>query len=198
MNTLLDYCKMHGIKYRAAWNRYKLGKIPGAFQDEFGKILIPEVSGREPYVVCYARVSSSQNKANLETQADRLVAFANAAGYVVRDVVKEVGSGLNDNRRKLNAVLNNPIITHVIVEHKDRLTRFGFCYLKMLLEHRGCKIIVINEAATDREDLMQDFVSLVTSFTARLYGLRRTRRQTEKIINEISNDSQSTAITKRN
>jgi putative resolvase len=182
MNTLLDYCKSHGIKYRAAWNRYKKGKIPGAFQDEFGKILIPEGESREPYVVCYARVSSSQNKGNLDAQAERLVAYANASGYLVKEVIKEVGSGLNDNRKKLNSILNNPIVTHIIVEHKDRLTRFGFAYLKMLLNHRECKIIVINEAATDRDDLMQDFVSLVTSFTARLYGLRRSRRRTEAII----------------
>jgi predicted site-specific integrase-resolvase len=194
MKTLKDYCKQHGIKYRAAWNRFKQGKIPGAYQDEFGKILIPDDVSREPYVVCYARVSSSQNKDSLERQAERLVHYANACGHVVKQVVKEVGSGLNDNRKKLNAVLNNPVVTHIIVEHKDRLTRFGFNYLEMLLKLRDCKIVVINEACTDRDDLMQDFVSLVTSFTARLYGLRRSRRKAEKIIKAYARDTESPSI----
>jgi predicted site-specific integrase-resolvase len=187
MKTLKDYSKEHGIKYRAAWNRYKAGKIEGAFQDEFGAILIPDNSRREPYVVCYARVSSSENKSNLESQAERLVAFSNANGWVVKEVVKECGSGLNDSRKKLGRVLNNPVVTKIVVEHKDRLTRFGFEYLKQWMTMRGCEIIVINESTDDKTDLMQDFISLVTSFTARLYGLRRSKRNTERLIEELKN-----------
>jgi len=188
MKTLRTYAKEHGIKYRAAWNRFKKGKIEGAFVDEFGKILIPENSKLEPYVVCYARVSSSENKQNLNSQADRLVSFSNAKGWIVKEVVKECGSGLNDRRRKLARVLNNPVVTKIVVEHKDRLTRFGFEYLRQWLEMRGCEIVIINEVADDKADLMQDFVSLVTSFTARLYGLRRNRRRTEKLIAEMKKE----------
>ena len=186
MKTLKQYAKEHGVAYRAAWNRFKLGKIEGAFQDEFGKILIPEKAVTNPYVVCYARVSSSENWDNLDRQAERLVAYANAKGYKVKEIVKECGSGLNDSRRGLLRVLNRPEVTRIIVEHKDRLTRFGFVYLEQWMKSRGCSIEVINEAANDKDDLMQDFVSLVTSFTARLYGLRRSKRRTEKLIKEIS------------
>ena len=70
-----------------------------------------------------------------------------------------------------------------MVEHKDRLTRFGFNYLKQLW---NVEIVVVNEVAEDEKDLMQDFVSLVTSFCARLYGKRRTKRNTEKIIEELT------------
>lgn len=185
MKTLRDYAKEHGIGYRAAWNRFNAGKIPNAAKDEFGRILIPDDVSREFRVVCYARVSSSENKDNLERQAERLVAYANASGLKVNEVVKEIGSGLNDRRRKLLRVLNNPVTTHIIVEHRDRLTRFGFEYLSQWMKTRGCQIVVINEAANDRDDLMQDFVSLVTSFTARLYGLRRSKRKTEKLIKEL-------------
>jgi putative resolvase len=83
-------------------------------------------------------------------------------------------------------VWNRPEVTRIIVEHKDRLTRFGFVYLEQWMKSRGCSIEVINEAANDKDDLMQDFVSLVTSFTARLYGLRISKRRTEKLIKEIS------------
>jgi predicted site-specific integrase-resolvase len=190
MKTLKDYAKEHGIQYRAAWNRYKLGKIDGAYQDEFGAILIPDNSKMEPYVVCYARVSSSENKTNLESQAARLVAFSNAKGWIVKEVIKECGSGLNDSRRKLARVLNNPVVTRIVVEHKDRLTRFGFEYLRQWMSVRGCEIVIINEVADDKADLMQDFVSLVTSFTARLYGLRRSKRKTEKLIEELKNAEQ--------
>jgi predicted site-specific integrase-resolvase len=190
MKTLKQYAREHGIQYRTAWNRFKLGKIEGVFKDEFGRILMPEDSHREPHVVCYARVSSSENKPNLESQADRLVAFSNARGWVVKEVVKECGSGLNDSRRKLAKVLNNPVVTRIVVEHKDRLTRFGFEYLRQWMAMRGCEIVVINEVADDKADLMQDFVSLVTSFTARLYGLRRSKRRTEKLIEELKNAEQ--------
>jgi predicted site-specific integrase-resolvase len=139
-------------------------------------------------VVCYARVSSAQNKNNLERQADRIVKYANASGFSVSNVIKETGSGLNDNRPKLTKLLTDIDVTHIIVEHKDRLTRFGFNYIKNWMASRQCKIIIINKMETDKEDLMQDFVSLVTSFVARLYGLRRSKRKTEQLIRNLSNE----------
>lgn len=190
MKTLNKYATEHGIKYRAAWNRYKEGKIPGAIQDEFGKILIPEDTPSRPVkVVVYARVSSSQNKSNLDSQAKRLVEFSNVTGLGVSSVVKEVGSGLNDTRKKLMRVLEDDAVTHIVVEHKDRLTRFGFNYLETWMRQRGVKIVVVNQVNDDREDLMQDFVSLVTSFVARLYGKRRSKRQTERLIEAARDDS---------
>ena len=186
------YAIDHGIKYRAAWNRYKAGKIPGAFKDEFGKILIKEdIPDRPQKVACYARVSSSQNKDNLERQANRLIDYANASGFQVATLVKEVGSGLNDNRPRLTKLLNDIELTNIIVEHKDRLTRFGFNYIKNWMDSRQCTLIVINEVDTDKEDLMQDFVSLVISFVARLYGLRRSKRKTEELIKKLSNEDHS-------
>ncbi|QTA83238.1 Resolvase N-terminal domain-containing protein [Desulfonema limicola] len=190
MKILSEYAKEHGIKYRAAWNRYKAGKIPDAYQDEFGKILIPENSpGRPEYTVCYARVSSSENKKNLETQAERLCSYCAAKGWQIKEVVKECASGLNDNRPRLTKLLKNPVVTRIVVEHKDRLTRFGFNYIKLFKESQGCRIEIINESSNDRDELMQDFVSLVTSFTARLYGLRRSKRKTEKLIQELENEN---------
>jgi len=146
--------------------------------------LISENKHKEDYVVCYARVSSSQNKTNLESQSNRLVSYCNAKGIAPREVIKECASGLNDKRPKLQKLLNNKEVTLVVIEHQDRITRFGFNYIKILLLQRECKIEIINPVATDKEDLMQDFISLITSFVARLYGLRRSRRKTEKIIKE--------------
>ena len=189
MKTLKDYARDHGIKYRAAWNRFKAGKIPSAFKDDFGKILIKEDKPNRPLkVFCYARVSSSQNKANLESQAERIIHFANLSGLPVHSIIKEIGSGLNDKRPKLLKILNDIEITHIVVEHKDRLTRFGFNFLKDWMVSRQCQIIVMNNVKTDKEDLMQDFISLVTSMVVRLYGLRRSKRKTEQLIKEFQNN----------
>ena len=139
---------------------------------------------KEQKIVIYSRVSYSENKSNLDSQADRLLQYCNAKGYKVHDIIKEVGSGLNDDRKKLIKIL--PSITKIVVEHKDRLTRFGFNYIKIL---SNAEIEVVNNVDNNEQDLMQDFVSLVTSFCARLYGRRRTRRVTEKLINSLTNDS---------
>lgn len=80
--------------------------------------------------------------------------------------------------------------TKIVVEHKDRLTRFGFNYLLTLLEKQGCQIEIVNEAGNDKDDLMQDLVSIITSMCARYYGLRRSKRKTEKIIQELKTDDQ--------
>jgi len=110
------------------------------------------------------------------------------SGLPVHSVIKEIGSGLNDERPKLLKILNDIEITHIVVEHKDRLTRFGFNFLKDWMASRQCQIIVMNNVKTDKEDLMQDFISLVTSMVARLYGLRRSKRKTEQLIKGLQND----------
>ncbi len=92
---LKDYAKQHGIKYRAAWNCYKAGKIPNAFKDEFGNIYIKEIKEEKPdSVAIYCRVSSSQNKDNLEKQKEGLVSYCLAKGYKVDHIVLECASGL--------------------------------------------------------------------------------------------------------
>lgn len=101
--------------------------------------------------------------------------------------MKEIGSGLNDKRPKLKQVFNNKDWDILVVEHKDRLTRFGFEYLHMLAESQGRKIVVINQTEDETDDLMTDFVSIITSFCSRLYGLRRSKRKTKKIIKELEN-----------
>ena len=189
MKTLKEYARDHGIKYRAAWNRFKAGKIPSAFKDDFGKILIREDKPDRPLkVFCYARVSSSQNKAKLESQAERIIHFANRSGLPVHSIIKEIGSGLDDKRPKLLKILNNIEITHIVVERKDRLTRFGFNFLKDWMASRQCQIIVINNVEIDKEDLMQDFISFVTRMVTKLYGLRRSKRKTEQLIKGLQND----------
>jgi resolvase domain protein len=198
---LPEYAKRIGVTRFTAHKWFHEGKIPGAYQLPSGLIYVPDsIFGTEKpkpkgLTVVYARVSSSeQRKTNLETQAERLTQFAIANGWVVDKVIKEVGSGLNDDRKKLTDLLRSDVkIDRIIVEHKDRLTRFGFNYLQILADKLGFEIIVVNPTMTDNEDLMQDFASIITSFCARLYSRRRAKRQTEKIIQSL-NQEESHAV----
>jgi len=181
---LSEYAKQNSISYQTAWLHYKQGLIPNARQLPTGTVVIDEDTNlnKMDYTIVYARVSSSENKSNLETQADRLVQYCTANGWTVDEVVKECASGLNDERPKLTKILKERKVTRLVIEHKDRLTRFGFNYIKVLLN--DCDIIVVNKCE-DNQDLFEDFVSLVTSFCARIYGKRRTKRKTEQIINAL-------------
>ena len=182
---LSEYAEKNSISYRTAWRHYKLGLIPNAKQLSTGTIVIDDESATtstEEHTVIYARVSSSENKSNLDSQAKRLEQFCLARGWIINEVVKECASGLNDNRPKLMKILSDRKATRLVVEHKDRLTRFGFNYIKVL--YPECEIVVVNEVE-NKEDLFEDFVSLVTSFCARIYGRRRSKRKTEELIKKL-------------
>lgn len=193
---LSDYAKKAGVHYRTAYRWYQAGQIKG-YQADSGTIIITEQddNAKPLRVAVYARVSSSENKSNLDSQADRLTTYCAAKGYQVHRVVKEIGSGINDNRQKLIDLLNDETIALIVVEHKDRLTRFGFNYIETLLGKQGRKVEVINLADNGKEDLMQDLISIIYSFSARMYGLRRAKRKTEKIIQELQDDQNATSGT---
>jgi predicted site-specific integrase-resolvase len=108
-------------------------------------------------------------------------------------VVKEIASGVNDSRPNLLALLKDRQATRIVVEHKDRLTRFGFRYLETLLEIQGRTIEVVNVAENSSEDLIADLVAIVYSFTARLYGQRRAKCKTERIVQELPTEERGKA-----
>ncbi len=183
------YAKQLGVTYRTVWRLWKAGKLD-AYQLPTGTVIVrEETKDKFPDKICiYARVSSSENKDKLERQAERLKGYAIARGYQIYKIVEEVGSGVNDNRKKLNQILQDKNYNKLIVEHKDKLTRFGFNHIQILFNQIGKEIEVVNEAENDKQDLMQDFISIITSFCARLYGLKRSKRKTEKIIKGLKDE----------
>ena len=98
----------------------------------------------------------------------RLSGFCTVRGYQVAQFIKEIASGVNDSRPKLLSLLRDRLATQIVVEHKDRLTYFGFRYLETLLELQGRTIEVVNVPENDKEDLNADLVAIVYSFTSRL------------------------------
>jgi len=192
MIKLSKFAKDLGVSKQTLWNWKNAGKLEFIkvgglnFVDvcTYNKFMGIQEKKLEN-VVIYCRVSSTVNKSNLETQKERLINYCNAKGYKVSKVVTEFGSGMNDSRPKLERLLKELDFTHIVVEHKDRLTRFGFNYIDLFLTSRGIKIEVVNNVEDDKQDIIQDFTSIITSFCARIYGQRRSKRKTEKIIAEL-------------
>jgi predicted site-specific integrase-resolvase len=179
-----QYAKLEKVQYRTIWNRIKAGKL-NTEKTNTGRLLVVIDENKLQRVAVYCRVSSSENKDNLERQKERVLNYCAAKGYQIEKVVCEIGSGLNDERRKLESLLMDQSITKIVVEHSDRFSRFGMNYITKLLKLQDRDIEVINKQSNDRDDLMQDFVSIITSFTARLYGQRRTKRKTEQLIKSL-------------
>lgn len=201
---LSDYAKQMGVRYETAWRWFRDGKIQGRRIGPHTIIITEgQIEGQAESaavprcVAIYARVSSTENKRNLDRQAEQLAAYCAARGYQVTKVVKEVGSGIDDARPKLLALLADAGISLIVVEHKDRLTRFGFRYLDTLLQTQGRAIEVVNQtenqAENETEDLLVDLTAIVSSFCARLYGSRRAKRKTEAIVRELEAEGEHDA-----
>jgi len=179
---LSQYAKKAGVTYKTAWRWYKAGTLD-AYQTPTGMVIVRDPVVEKPEtgrIALYARVSSADQKSDLERQVQRLRDYAAACGYRVAKEVVEIASGLNDNRPKFLKLLADPSIGTIIVEHRDRGTRFGWSYLTTLLEAQGRRIEAIFPNET-QDDLVDDFVSLITSMAARIYGRRGSRRRAERI-----------------
>jgi len=166
------------------------GKIK-AIKNPAGRWLIPEsevnrLLGIKPVkrdrAILYARVSSHEQKEHLKRQLERLRNYAKERGYKIVLELGEIASGLNENRRKLWRALKmmeNGEADVIIVEFKDRLTRFGFRYLEAIVKSHGGRIEVV-ESDVDKDamqELIEDMASIITSFCARLYGPRSRKFQ---------------------
>src|SRR5438445_9157331 len=135
---LSSYAKKLGIHYNTAYRLFKRGQIPG-YQLPTGTVIIEEPVAqtekrvlRPQFVAVYARVSSTENRKNLDTQAERLITWCNAQGWSVGKVVKECGSGINDQRPKFLALLAKREIDRIVVEHQDRASSFGVACIQTL------------------------------------------------------------------
>ena len=153
-----------------------------AYQLDTGTVIVREPAQPQEAmgVALYARVSSADQKEDLERQIQRLKDYAAVHGYQVTSVVSELASGLNDRRPKLVKLLTDASIGVIVVEHRDRLTRFGFNYIEQLLTMQGRRLEVLYPRDTDN-DLVDDFIAVITSMASRIYGRRTSKRRAEKI-----------------
>lgn len=128
--------------------------------------------------VIYARVSSQNQKDDLNNQIEFLRQFANANGWIVDEIITDIGSGLNYNRKNWNNLLKacfDRQVSHIIIAHKDRFVRFGFDWFENFLKDQcGTNITIVNnEKLSPEKEMIQDLISIIHVFSCRIYGLRK-------------------------
>lgn len=172
--NLKEWAAAAGVSYTTARRWFEAGKLPVPAEKVGGLILVGE-PGRVPVpsgaAVVYARVSSADQRPDLDRQVARVTAWATSQGIAVDRVVTEVGSALNGHRRKFLALLRDPSVTVIAVEHRDRFARFGAEYVEAALSAQGRRLLVAGPSEVD-DDLVRDVTEILTSLCARLYGRR--------------------------
>lgn len=149
-------------------------------ESEVERIIGGKVEAMEVRAVIYARVSSSDQRSDLERQ--NLTQYCSAKGYKVIDTLSDVASGLKTNRKGLLKLFNyvvNKQVDVIVVTYKDRLTRFGFEYLEYFFKQYGVRIeVILGEEPKDvYQELVEDLITIVTSFAGKLYGMRSRRKK---------------------
>ena len=180
------WAKKQGISYKTAWRWWADGKLPvPAEQMPTGTVIIrdEDASVVAGAVALYARVSSADQRNDLDGQLGRLAVYAAEQRMTVVKAVGEIGSGLN-HRPKLMKLLADPTVASIVVEHRDRLMRFGFEYVESALRAQKRQVIIMNPGEV-KDDLVQDMIEVLTSFCARLYGRRWARHKAEKAVKAI-------------
>ncbi len=179
---LSQYAKQMNVSYKTAFRWWRAGRLD-AYQLDTGTIIVrdplPETLSPKG-IALYARVSTQGQKADLDRQVERLKTYAASRGYQVTKIVQEIGSSMNDTRPKLLKLLTDPQIGKIVVEHRDRLTRFGFVNIEQLFAMQGRSLEVMFPTET-KDDLVDDFIAVITSMASRIYGRRHAKARAEKI-----------------
>ncbi|WP_341329525.1 IS607 family transposase [Mycobacterium shinjukuense] len=177
--NLADWAASVGVNRHTAYRWFREGALPVP-AERVGRLILvrttPAGDAAAGGVVIYARVSSHDQRADLDRQVARLRAWATEQDLTVGQVVTEVGSGLNGKRPKLRRMLSDPDAKVIVVEHRDRLARFGVEHLEAVLAAQGRRIVVADPGETT-DDLVRDMIEVLTSMCARLYGRRGARNR---------------------
>lgn len=188
--NLKEWAASQGISYATARRWYEAGMLPVPARKIGGLVLIGEPAGPAPAVgqtVVYARVSSADQRPDLDRQVARVTAWATGQHLPVDRVVTEVGSALNGHRRTFLALLKDKTVSTIVVEHRDRFARFGAEYVQAALEADGRRLLVVDPAEVD-DDLVRDMTEILTSFCARLYGKRAAANRAARAVECMGED----------
>jgi len=189
-----EVCERLGISYTTLRDYVKRGYIkpvltPGGkwrFREEDVERLIGGVV-KQRRVILYARVSSNSQRDDLERQVKVLEDWARQNNIVDYEVVTDIGSGLNEDRRgfeKLLRLAAERKISKIVIAYPDRLTRFGFKTIEELLRPFGVEIVVLSHEDKDpREELVEDLITMISYFAGKLYGMRSHKY--EKVVEGV-------------
>ncbi|ORV98831.1 IS607 family transposase [Mycobacterium kyorinense] len=182
--NLAAWAERNGVARVTAHRWFHAGLLPVAAQRVGRLILVNDVAAeaaRQGLAAVYARVSSADQKADLDRQVARVTAWATTQQIPVDKVVTEVGSALNGHRRKFLALLRDPSVGRIVVEHRDRFCRFGSEYVEAALAAQGRELVVVDSAEVD-DDLVRDMTEILTSMCARLYGKRPAANRARRAV----------------
>ena len=183
--NLTEWARKQGVHPQTAYRWFREGTLPvPAVRVNSRSILVSPDASTEPVEAAYglyARVSSHDQKDDLDRQVARLTRWAAGAGGQVVRVEAEVGSGMNGSRAKVRRMLADPKVTDVVVEHRDRLGRMNAELVESALAAHGRRLVVLDDGEAD-DDLVRDMVEVLTSFCARMYGRRSARNRALKAV----------------
>ncbi|CKL82969.1 resolvase [Mycobacterium tuberculosis] len=188
--NLADWAESVGVNRHTAYRWFREGTLPVP-AERVGRLILVKTaasaSAAAAGVVLYARVSSHDRRSDLDRQVARLTAWATERDLGVGQVVCEVGSGLNGKRPKLRRILSDPDARVIVVEHRDRLGRFGVEHLEAALSAQGRRIVVADPGETT-DDLVCDMIEVLTGMCARLYGRRGARNRAMRAVTEAKRE----------
>ena len=182
--NLSEWADRQGVHPQIAYRWFREGTLPVPARQVGRLILVGDLEtsiSPSGSTVIYARVSSADQRDDLDRQVARATTWATTNGHSIDRVVTEVGSGLNGKRRKFLGLLSDSTVTTIIVEHRDRFARFGSEYVAASLQANGRRLVVVDDAEVD-DDLVRDMTEVLTSFCARLYGRRAAAHRAAKAL----------------
>jgi predicted site-specific integrase-resolvase len=172
--NLAMWAERNGVARVTAYRWFRTGLLPVPAR-KVGRLILAgeprESAAATGVTAVYARVSPADQRADLDRQVARVTAWATGQEMPVERVVAGVGSALNGHRRKFLALLCDPAVRRIVVEHRDRLCRFGSEYVEAALAAQGRELVVAGRSEVD-DDLVRDMTEILTSMCACLYGKR--------------------------
>jgi predicted site-specific integrase-resolvase len=183
--NLAAWAERNGVARVTAYRWFRAGLLPVSAQ-RVGRLILVDGSSAGPaarpaLTAVYARVSSADQRLDLDRQVARVTAWATAQLIPVDKVVTEVGSALNGHRRKFLGLLRDRSVQRIVVEHRDRFCRFGSEYVEAALAAQGRELLVVDAAEVD-DDLVRDMTEILTSMCARLYGRRAAANRAKRAV----------------
>jgi predicted site-specific integrase-resolvase len=188
--NLAAWAERNGVARVTACRWFRAGVLPVPARKVGRLILVDEPAGEagpQPRTAVCARVSSADQKADLDRRVAWVTAWATAEQIPVEKVVVEVGSARHGHRGKFLAVLGDPTISRIVVEHRDRFCRFGSEYVEAAVGAQGRELVVVDSAEVD-DDLVRDMTEILTSMCARLYGKRAAQNRAKRALAAAASD----------
>jgi predicted site-specific integrase-resolvase len=193
--NLAAWAERNGVARVTAYRWFRAGLLPVPARRVGRLILVGEPigeAGLRARAAVYARVSSADQKADLDRQVVRVIAWATDQQITVDKVVVEVGSALNGHRRQFLVLLRDQSVHRIVVEHRDRFCRLGSEYVQAALAAQGRELVVVDAAEVD-DDLVRDMTEILTSMCARLYGKRAAENGAKRALAAAASEERGAA-----